>query len=136
MSPGVTPGPKGRVGVILSYPRAAEWNVSALDRLPSVRSPHRWTTRLSPPPQKLANSITFRPISVVSWTGSVMETVFKIAKLVFGVFIFFRASPFTRRYPFLILTPPLPPGLVQNVRVPSPWGGGTKESQGARGAPE
>src|SRR4030067_1605148 len=136
MSPGVPPGPKGRVGVILSYPSKAEENVSARERRPWVRSPHRWTTRLSPPPQTLANSITFRPISVVSWTGSVIDTVLKIAKLVFGVFIFFRASPFTRRYPFLISTRTLPPGLVQNVRVPSPWGGGTKESQGARGAPE
>src|SRR3990172_6284009 len=64
MSPGVTPGPKGRVGVILSYPSKAEENVSARERRPWVRPPHRWTTRLSPPPQKLANSITFRPISV------------------------------------------------------------------------
>src|SRR4030067_733428 len=128
MSPGVTPGPKGRVGVILSYPSKAEETASARERRPWVRPPHRWTTRLSPPPQKLANSITFRPISVVSWTGSVIETVFKIAKLVFGVFRFFIASPFTRRYPFLISTRTLPPGLVQDVGGRSPWGGGTKRN--------
>src|SRR5574342_982497 len=99
MSPGVTPGPGGRVGVILSYPRAESWNVSAFDRLPVVKSPHRWTTRLSPPPQKLANSITLRPISVVSWIGSVIDTVLSIAKFVLGVFFLLRASPLTRRQP-------------------------------------
>src|SRR5512145_3193821 len=85
MSPGVTPRPGGSVGVILSYPRAPAWNDSAFERRPAVRSPHRWTTRLSPPPQKLANSITLRPISLGSCPGSVIDTVLRIAKFVLGV---------------------------------------------------
>src|SRR3989304_5678680 len=56
MSPGVPPGPKGRVGVILSYPSKAEENVAARERRPWVRSPHRWTTRLSPPPHAIGDT--------------------------------------------------------------------------------
>src|SRR5660398_205287 len=127
MSPGVTPGPGSSVGVILSYPRPAEWNVSLRERRPCIRSPRRCTTRLSPPPQKLANSATFRPISVVSWIGSVIDTVLRIAKFVFAVLRVLRASPFTSRNPSRASTRTRPPGLVQKVRVRSPWVGVSRQ---------
>jgi hypothetical protein len=68
---------------------------------------------------------------VVSWIGSVIDTVFRMAKFVFAVLTAFRASPFTRRKPSRASTRTRPPGLVQKVRVRSPWVGVTKRNFGS-----
>ena len=72
-----------------------------------------------------------RPISAVSWSGSVIETVLRMAKLVFAVLRPLSASPFTRRDPSRASMRTRPPGLVQNVRVRSPWLGVTKRNFGS-----